>query len=174
MASTNKTTNYELSQYVGSDKPTYLGDYNSDMLKIDAGMKANADLFDKFNLNPTQYNFNSASISYTGCSGVSGSITVAKDSTDSIFKCYGRLIVSVPEEGSFNFTISNAISNDTQYIINCAGLLQDESTFNLRSMLNMYVNADNSITVNGYAEAGNYSFYLLPCIYFNKTFGDEE
>lgn len=41
MASTNKTTNYELSQYIGSDKPTYLGDYNSDMLKIDTGMKAN-------------------------------------------------------------------------------------------------------------------------------------
>ena len=42
MSSTNKTTNYELSQYVGTDKPTYLGDYNSDMLKIDAQMKVNA------------------------------------------------------------------------------------------------------------------------------------
>lgn len=42
MASTNKTTNYELSQFVGSDKPTYLGDYNGDMLKIDTQMKANA------------------------------------------------------------------------------------------------------------------------------------
>lgn len=42
MSSTNKTTNYELSQYIGSDKPTYLGDYNSDMLKIDTQMKANA------------------------------------------------------------------------------------------------------------------------------------
>lgn len=42
MSSTNKTTNYELSQYVGSDKPTYLGDYNGDMLKIDTQMKANA------------------------------------------------------------------------------------------------------------------------------------
>ena len=28
MSSTNKTTNYNLSQYIGSDKPTYLGDYN--------------------------------------------------------------------------------------------------------------------------------------------------
>lgn len=43
MSSTNKTTNYELSQYVGADKPTYLGDYNSDMLKIDTQMKTNAD-----------------------------------------------------------------------------------------------------------------------------------
>lgn len=43
MSSTNKTTNYNLSQYVGTDKPTYLGDYNGDMLKIDTQMKANAD-----------------------------------------------------------------------------------------------------------------------------------
>lgn len=43
MASTNKTQNYELSQYIGSDKPTYLGDYNTDMLKIDTQMKRNAD-----------------------------------------------------------------------------------------------------------------------------------
>lgn len=38
MASTNKTTHYDLSQYVGSDKPTYLVDYNTDMANIDAGI----------------------------------------------------------------------------------------------------------------------------------------
>lgn len=43
MSSTNKTANYKLSQYIGTDKPTYLGDYNSDMAKIDAQLKANAD-----------------------------------------------------------------------------------------------------------------------------------
>lgn len=43
MSSTKKTTNYNLTQYVGTDKPTYLGDYNSDMLKIDGQLKKNAD-----------------------------------------------------------------------------------------------------------------------------------
>lgn len=43
MSSTNKTTNYELSQFLGSDKPAWLSDYNSDMSKIDAQMKLNAD-----------------------------------------------------------------------------------------------------------------------------------
>ena len=38
MASTNKTTHYNLSQYVGSDKPTYLTDYNNDMSAIDTGI----------------------------------------------------------------------------------------------------------------------------------------
>ena len=40
MASTNKTTNYELSQFIGSDKPAWLTDYNADMGKIDAGIAA--------------------------------------------------------------------------------------------------------------------------------------
>ena len=35
MSSTNKTATIELSQYVSTDKPTYLVDYNGDMLKID-------------------------------------------------------------------------------------------------------------------------------------------
>ena len=40
MSSTNKTNNYSLSQYIGTDKPTYLGDYNADMLKIDNAIHA--------------------------------------------------------------------------------------------------------------------------------------
>lgn len=38
MSSTNKTANYELSQFVGTDIPSILGDYNGDMRKIDAAI----------------------------------------------------------------------------------------------------------------------------------------
>lgn len=38
MASTNKTEFYDLSQYVASDKPTYLTDYNNDMDIIDGAI----------------------------------------------------------------------------------------------------------------------------------------
>ena len=43
MSSTNKTANYNLSQFVGSDKPAWLADYNQDMSKIDAGIDAAQD-----------------------------------------------------------------------------------------------------------------------------------
>lgn len=43
MTATNKTKNYDLSQFVGTDRPTWLVDYNGDMAKIDAQMKQNAD-----------------------------------------------------------------------------------------------------------------------------------
>ena len=46
MSSTNKTATIELSQYVGTDKPTYLVDYNGDMLKIDNAIAADRDAID--------------------------------------------------------------------------------------------------------------------------------
>lgn len=42
MAYTNKTANYELPQYVPTDKPTYLEDFNGAMFTIDSGMKQNS------------------------------------------------------------------------------------------------------------------------------------
>lgn len=42
MPSTTKTTNYNLSQFADADKPTWRGDYNGDMLRIDRGMQCNA------------------------------------------------------------------------------------------------------------------------------------
>lgn len=44
MSSTNKTAFLELSQYVSGDKPTYSVDYNTDMYKIDAGVKEAHDM----------------------------------------------------------------------------------------------------------------------------------
>lgn len=40
MASTNKTTYFELSQFIGSDHPTWLSDVNGDMLKIDTALQS--------------------------------------------------------------------------------------------------------------------------------------
>lgn len=42
MSSTNHTTNYNLPQFVGSDKPAWLGDINPAMSAIDSAMHTNA------------------------------------------------------------------------------------------------------------------------------------
>lgn len=42
MTATNHTEHYRLSQYTKDDHPTYTGDYNGDMLKIDAAIHAAA------------------------------------------------------------------------------------------------------------------------------------
>ena len=41
MGATNHTANYDLPQWIGTDKPTFLGDLNDAFLKIDTGMKTN-------------------------------------------------------------------------------------------------------------------------------------
>lgn len=41
MSSTNKTPNYSLPQYIDTDKPTFLGDFNDAMGIIDKGMNDN-------------------------------------------------------------------------------------------------------------------------------------
>lgn len=41
MGYTNKTSHYELPQYVANDKPSWLGDFNTAMLKIDTVMANN-------------------------------------------------------------------------------------------------------------------------------------
>lgn len=43
MSATNHTSTIELSQYISTDKPTYLTDYNGDMLKIDNAIAADRD-----------------------------------------------------------------------------------------------------------------------------------
>lgn len=43
MTATNHTENYNLSQFTGTDRPTWLSDYNGDMEKIDTQLKQNAD-----------------------------------------------------------------------------------------------------------------------------------
>ena len=43
MTATNHTANYNLSQFTGTDRPTWIGDYNGDMTKIDVQLKKNAD-----------------------------------------------------------------------------------------------------------------------------------
>lgn len=43
MTASRHTSHYDLSQFAAEDRPTWAGDYNGDMAKIDAQMKKNAD-----------------------------------------------------------------------------------------------------------------------------------
>lgn len=65
MSSTNKTANYELSQFVGTDIPSILSDYNGDMRKIDAGIAEVA---------------TSAGSSASAISALAGRVTTAENS----------------------------------------------------------------------------------------------
>ena len=86
MASTNKTTNYELSQYVGSDKPTYLGDYNGDMLKIDTQMKLNATAASTADSKATTAGTNAATALENAATADSKAVTAGETATSALSK----------------------------------------------------------------------------------------
>ena len=69
MTATNHTDNYNLSQFTGTDRPTWLGDYNGDMAKIDAQMKANADAIEQATAGGLKSVSHTADLTGNGTSG---------------------------------------------------------------------------------------------------------
>lgn len=241
MASTNKTSNYELSQFLGTDKPAWLSDYNTDMSKIDTQMKANADAATAAtgsatsantaigtlasltttaktdlvsavnevdaaagtaastanaaatsaniaNTNINKFNLTSTSeLTVTSNLGTVSSNThlyIAKDSTGSVFKLYGRIDISNlgGVTGNLTLTISNSgLAPASSYTIASAGLRVVEhrnSEYVFIRPVNLNVATDGTITISGFPFSlnGDPSYMCLtfsPCLYFNSDFGDE-
>lgn len=236
MASTNKTTNYELSQFLGSDKPAWLSDYNTDMSKIDAQMKLNADGVTAATGSATTANtsigtlasltttaktdlvsavnevdagvttaqntanaadtkaesaltnigkFNLTSTSTLSPSTNLGTITsaitsvrFATDTTNSIFKIYGRLYIAGLSgvSGTMNITLgTTSLRPAAAYTISTGAIVCRLTSSGSDTVpRNITVNTDGTITMTE-TLAGNiteYSVMLPPCLYFNTDFGD--
>ena len=82
MGYTNSTTNYHLPQFIGTDKPSWLGDVNSAMNAIDTQMKVNADDIDSLEtrMTATETVANSAS---TAATNAGTAATNAQSTADS-------------------------------------------------------------------------------------------
>ena len=239
MSSTNKTTNYELSQFLGTDKPAWLSDYNQDMTKIDTQMKANADAAtaaagsassantavgtlanltttDKTDLvsavnevdtiagtasttastaatnanialtNLAKFNLtNVQELTVTASKGTLTNNThlyIAKDSTGSIFKLYGRIEIQNLNgiSGSLTLTISNSgLTPSEAYSVASGAQIVTEYTgsYILVRPRSFNVATDGTITVSGFpinldGSFANINLTFFPCLYFNTNFGD--
>lgn len=239
MSSTNKTTNYDLSQFVGSDKPAWLADYNQDMSKIDTAVKsaydagtgadgkadanataigtlANLTTEDKTSLVgavnevqsetiTAQNTANSASTSAatantniakfnltersvleptTNKGVVNASVSnvqFATDTTDSVFKIYGRVYITglSGQSGTLSVTLGQtSLRPSSSYTIN-TGAIVFRSNFTTKNFdvvpRNITIGTNGVITltdtINWSIE--EYSIMLPPCLYFNSDFGDQ-
>lgn len=81
MAHTNSTTNYGLPQWIGSDKPTFLGDFNSAFNTIDTQMKSNADTASGAAETASSANATAISANETAIAA-DGKATLAKNTAD--------------------------------------------------------------------------------------------
>lgn len=111
MSSTNKTSNLELSQFIGTDSPKWLTDYNSDMQKIDAGVaavqtQANAtDLVVSGHTSSIQANTQSISDQQTAITSLRADVTAAQGSINTI-----NSLIGDGEPTTSNKTIIGAIN----------------------------------------------------------------
>jgi hypothetical protein len=86
MAHTNQTPNYGLSEFIGSDKPAWLVDYNGDMEKIDLGLKAAQDVADAAKTEADQGAIDIAAVTVTANSAdakAAGAVSDFADAYDS-------------------------------------------------------------------------------------------
>lgn len=82
MSYTNKTPNYDLPQYVSTDKPTYLGDFNETMLKIDTALKNNETSADSGNSSAETANATAQSALTTATNAESKATSADTKATD--------------------------------------------------------------------------------------------
>ena len=147
MSHTNKTPNYDLPQFIGTDKASWLGDLNPAFLAIDTGMQAN------------KVAAQAAEVSAGEASALAQSAnSVANSANNSATKALSEI------DNWIEININNPdTTNFVQY--NC--LLQFNPDLGIASLYNLIEFKDGFTPVLG---TSGTPFIILPNQYFNNTF----
>ena len=140
MAHTNSTTNYGLPQWIGSDKPTFLGDFNSAFNTIDTQMKSNADT--AAGAAETASSANATAIS-------ANETAVAADAKATLAKNTADAATGAAQSASDLATVANNTANSAartaqaNNIANLAPAYDETRTYSVGDLVT-YVDANNS------------------------------
>lgn len=104
MSHTNKTPNYELPQFIGTDKASWLGDLNPAFLAIDTGMQAN-----KVSAQAAEVSAGEASALAQSANSVANSANSAANNALDKINNWIRLTPTNPDPT--NFTTYNCVFN---------------------------------------------------------------
>ena len=130
MSSTNHTSHYNLSQYVGSDKPTYLVDYNSDMAAIDSGIYAAKNEAD----NNTTSIGTLSSLKTTEKSNLVGSINEVNTQVGTNTGNIGTLQTSVAANTGNIGTMANLDTTDKTSLVNAINEIVNKFNFSYKTL----------------------------------------
>ena len=147
MSHTNKTQNYELPQFIGTDKASWLGDLNPAFLAIDTGMQAN-----KVAAQAAEVSAGEASALAQSANSVANSANNSATKALSEIDNWIEININTPDTTNF-----------VQY--NC--LLQFNPDLGIASLYNLIEFKDGFTPVLGISGT---PFIILPDQYFNKTF----
>lgn len=147
MSHTNKTPNYDLPQFIGTDKASWLGDLNPAFLAIDTGMQAN-----KVAAQAAEVSAGEASALAQSANSVANSAN--SSATSALTKIDNWIELNLNNPDTTNFV---------QY--NC--LLQFNPDLGIASLYNLIEFKEGFTPVLG--KSGT-PFIILPNQYFNNTF----
>jgi len=147
MSHTNKTPNYDLPQFIGTDKASWLGDLNPAFLAIDAGMQAN-----KVAAQAAEVSAGEASALAQSANSVANSAN--SSATKALSEIDNWIEINIDNPDPTNFI---------QY--NC--LLQFNPDLGIASLYNLIEFKEGFTPVLGLSGT---PFIILPNQYFNNTF----
>ena len=147
MSHTNKTPNYDLPQFIGTDKASWLGDLNPAFLAIDTGMQAN-----KVAAQAAEVSAGEASALAQSANSVANSAN--SSATNALTKIDNWIELNLNNPDTTNFV---------QY--NC--LLQFNPDLGIASLYNLIEFKDGFTPVLG---TSGTPFIILPNQYFNNTY----
>lgn len=147
MSHTNKTPNYDLPQFIGTDKASWLGDLNPAFLAIDTGMQAN-----KVAAQAAEVSAGEASALAQSANSVANSAN--SSATSALTKIDNWIELNLNNPDTTNFV---------QY--NC--LLQFNPDLGIASLYNLIEFKNGFTPVLG---TSGTPFIILPNQYFNNTF----
>lgn len=147
MSHTNKTPNYDLPQFIGTDKASWLGDLNPAFLAIDAGMQAN-----KVAAQAAEVSAGEASALAQSANSVANSAN--SSATNALSEIDNWIEINIDNPDPTNFI---------QY--NC--LLQFNPDLGIASLYNLIEFKEGFTPVLGLSGT---PFIVLPNQYFNNTF----
>lgn len=147
MSHTNKTPNYDLPQFIGTDKASWLGDLNPAFLAIDAGMQAN-----KVAAQAAEVSAGEASALAQSANSVANSAN--SSATKALSEIDNWIEINIDNPDPTNFI---------QY--NC--LLQFNPDLGIASLYNLIEFKQGFTPVLGLSGT---PFIILPNQYFNNTF----
>lgn len=140
MSSTIKTVNYSLSQFADADKPTWRGDYNADMSKIDTGIKG-------------------------ACVQAQAAATVATDAKTSVQQL-GTRVTGV--ETTANNALSLAQTNETDISTNETAFQQYKTSVDTRlTQLTELVNTKLTAPPDGYQAGAHMEMHFTQASWSN-------
>lgn len=109
MSATNSTTNYELPLFIGTDKPSWLGDFNGAMNKIDTSIKGNKDEIDSLKTRMTA----TETVANTASSTASTALTNANNAQTSANSAQTTADTANTAASAAQSTANTALSNAT-------------------------------------------------------------